>query len=291
MKSKLSRILAFSFIIFFVTDLFANLLFDDAVPEELKSEISRLYREKKIRNSFLVEVQGGTDLLIIAENGFIKAMPISAVTAVDVLNVMEEMVEIVFEKKKDDDTESETAKDLKKVKKFSIDESEKESEKKQTYLKGGIKVADNVEFFPWTEKGRRFNVSLFVTSEESWAGGANISAGLAFLRLGIHLKKGSDIVFTKEDKVSWESYGANIQFDILTIYDSFIAVGFEVALYRAMEKIFEREFFIFKTGYRYKWFEASASINVSPSVVELGLFGTKYTMGRYNFVISAGVLF
>lgn len=293
MKKKILKILSIFLIMIMSENLYGNLLFDDEVPKELKNEISDLYMAKKIKNSFLFEVQGGTDLVIIAENGFIKSMPLAAVTAIDVLNVMEEMVEIVFEKPKDEKEGIgiETARDIKKVKKFSANESGNNGDNSQNYLKSGLVVADNVEFFPWVERGRRFNVSLFVTSEESWAGGANISAGLAFLRLGISLKKGADIVFAKNDKVPWESYGANIQFDLFLAYGSFVAVGFEVSLYRAMKKLFEREFFIFKTGYRYRWFEAAVSINVSPSVVELGLFGTKYTMERYNFVISAGVLF
>lgn len=291
MKEISVKMIVVVIVIFLFSDLYANLLFDDGVPEELRNEISDLYRRKKIKNSFLLEIHNNGDLLIIAENGFLKSLSMTDITAFDVLNVMEEMVEIVFEKKGPEKISVETGKDLKKVRKFSPDEKDLKKDEEQKYVKGGIKVADNVEFFPWTPSVERFNVSLFVTSEENWAGGAGISAGLAFLRLGFAFKKGADIVFAKSDRVPWESYGANIQFDAFSAYGSFVSVGFEVALYRAMGKLFEREFFIFKTGYRYKWFEAAASVNVSPSVVELGLFGTKYTMERYNFVVSGGVFF
>lgn len=291
MRKSYMKMIIMVIIISFFSNLQANLLFDDGVPENLRNGISELYQKKKIKNSFLIEVQASGDLLIIAENGFIKSLSMSDITAFDVLNVMEEMVEIVFEKKGPDKISVETEKDLKKVKKFSPDEKDQKKDEEQKYVKGGIKVFDNIEFFPWTPSSERFNVSLFVTSEENWAGGAGISAGLAFLRLGVAFKKGADIVFAESDRVPWESYGANIQFDVFSAYGSFVAIGFEIALYRAMEKLFEREFFIFKIGYRHKWFEAAASINVSPSVVELGLFGAKYTMERYNFVISAGVLF
>jgi hypothetical protein len=291
MKKVFAKTAVVFVIVCFFADIYANLLFDDGVPEDLRNGISELYRKKNIKNSFLIEVHANGDLLIIAENGFVKSLSMTDITVFDVLNVMEEMVEIVFEKKGPEKISVETGKDLKKVRKFSPDEKELKKDEEHKYLKGGIKVADNIEFFPWTPGSERFNVSLFVTSEENWAGGAGISAGLAFLRLGITFKKGADIVFAKSDKVPWESYGANIQFDVFSAYGSFVSIGFEVALYRAMEKLFEREFFVFKTGYRYKWFEIAASINVSPSVVELGLFGTKYTMERYNFVISGGVLF
>jgi hypothetical protein len=277
-------------ILFVFSTVSANLLFDEGIPENLRNGISELYRAKKIKNSFLVEMQGSENLVIIAENGFIRTIPLENVTEFDVLNVMEDMVEIIFEKKPDEKIENLTADDLKKAGQYAKKE-EPDKKRGTPLLKSGLAVAERVEFFPWIKSSNRFSASLILTSEENWAGGFNVSAGLAFIHLGVSIKKGADIVFDKEKKVGWDSYGANIQFDIISIYDSFISVGFDVSLYRAKDKIFEREFFIFKTGYRYSWFETSASINVSPSIVELGLFGTKYTMDRFNFSVTAGARF
>lgn len=277
----------FIFLIFL--PLSANLLFDEEVPEQLRNGISELYRAKKITNSFLIEMQGNGTLVIIAENGFIRTMPLKDVTEFDVLNVMEDMVEIIFENKSDETMKNVTAADIEKAGQHA--KKEKPDEKRDPLLKSGLVVAERVEFFPWITSSNRFSASLIITSEENWAGGLHVSAGLAFIHLGFTIKKGADIVFDEEKKVGWDSYGADIQFDVLSIYGSFLAVGFDVSLYRAKDKIFEREFFIFKTGYRYRWFEASGSINVSPSVVELGLFGTKYTMERFNFSITAGARF
>ncbi|MGI6395109.1 MAG: hypothetical protein ACOX2F_10365 [bacterium] len=289
MSSKIALLL----LIFFslsLTTLHASLLFDDGVPETLKNEISELYQKKNIKENFLIEIKEEGDLLIIAENGHTKSLPASSVTAFDVINVMEEMVKVIFAKKEEGEIAEETRKDMDKVEDFTIDE-EKKPPKKDKLIKKGIKVAERVEFFPWVENKRRFNVSILAASEENWAGGAGVSVAAAFLKFGFNFKKGANIVFSKKDKVSWESYGLNVQLDILSAYGAFLAVGFEIALYRAKEKLFEREFFIFKTGYRYKWFETSASVNVSPSTVELGLFGKKYLMDRYYFLISAGVSF
>ncbi|HPY14905.1 MAG TPA: hypothetical protein PLI61_08435, partial [bacterium] len=99
MRKSYMKMIIMVIIISFFSNLQANLLFDDGVPENLRNGISELYQKKKIKNSFLIEVQASGDLLIIAENGFIKSLSMSDITAFDVLNVMEEMVEIVFEKK------------------------------------------------------------------------------------------------------------------------------------------------------------------------------------------------
>jgi len=116
MRKSYMKMIIMVIIISFFSNLQANLLFDDGVPENLRNGISELYQKKKIKNSFLIEVQASGDLLIIAENGFIKSLSMSDITAFDVLNVMEEMVEIVFEKKGPDKISVETEKDLKKVK-------------------------------------------------------------------------------------------------------------------------------------------------------------------------------
>lgn len=289
MKNRGLAAIIFLIILLTFFNNYANLLFDDGVPDELRNDISRLYKQKEMQNSFLVEIQNDGSFLIIAENGFIKKLPLGEVTAIDVINLMEEMVEEDFKKKSEMGTTDETVQDLEKVKHSS--KKEKPSETKSTYLKGGLKVSENVEFFPWAGKNERFNAELSVSSEENWAGGIGFSAGLAFLRLGLKFRKGSDIVFQKDQKVGWESYGANLMFDLFMVYNFYLSAGFEVALYRAKGKLFEREFFIFKTAYRIEWFEPSVSINVSPSIVELGLFGTKYSMERYHFVVSAGFLF
>lgn len=279
------RIIFLIFLMFFANQLYANLLFDETVPEKLREEISERYRELGLKNSFLIEIQSEDSLLIVGENGFMRTLPLKQVTAVDVINVMENMIgRVLIARKKEvkDEKESE------KIKRFII-VAPKPAQK--DYVNHGLKVAENIEFFPWNDSSERFGVSFFASSEENWAGGLNVSAGLAFIRLGLDFKKGADLIFDEDKKVGWQAFGAFVQFDLLDLYSFYLSVGFKIGLYTTRGKLFEREFFNFKLAYRLKWFEASGGINVSPSVVELGLFGEKYKMERYHFEISTGFFF
>ena len=287
MKRSLAG-LAAVLIIFFTTGIEAKLLFDDTVPTDIRNEISRLYENSGLKNNFLIEMQSEKVLLIVFENGFVKEMPLDQVTAADIFNVMYDMVDTPVVSKKEKPSEKDTRTDISKVKEFEVEKKKPES---VDFIKGGITVADNVQLFPWTEPSKRFGLSFYASSEENWAGGMNLSAGLAFLKLGLDFKKGADIEFDNDLKVSWEGYGLLVLFDLFMAYDVFLAAGFEVVLYSTRDRLFEREFFLFKLSYKIKWFEASAGINVSPSIVELGLFGTKYSMERYHFMFSAGFLF
>jgi hypothetical protein len=280
------RIIFLIFLIFFTDQLCANLLFDETVPEKLREGISQRYKELGLKNSFLIEIQSKNSLLIVGENGFMRTLPLKQVTAADVINVMENMIgRVLIAQKKEvkDEKESE------KIKKFII-VAPKPDEKKD-YVNQGIKVSDNIEFFPWNDSSERFGVNFFASSEENWAGGLNVSAGLAFIRVGLDFRKGADLIFDEDKKVGWQAFGAFVQFDLLDLYGIYLSVGFKIGLYTTRGKLFEREFFNFKLAYRLKWFEVSGGINVSPSVVELGLFGEKYTMERYHFVISTGFFF
>lgn len=288
MKRVLAVNLAAVIIIFFTFYVEAALLFDDNVPTELRNEISKLYEESRLTNNFLIEMQSEKMLLIVFENGFVKELPLDQITATDIFNVMVDMIDTVVVSKKDKATEKDTKTELSKVKVF---ESEILKKEPQTFIRGGLSVAENVQFFPWVDSSRRFGLSFYASSEENWAGGINLTAGLAFLRIGLDFKKGADIEFENEMKVPWEGYGVFILFDLFLAYDFYLTAGFEVVLYSTKGKLFEREFFLFKISYKIKWFEASAGINVSPSIVELGLFGTKYSMERYHFLVSAGFLF
>ena len=280
------RIIFLIFLIFITNQLYANLLFDDTVPEKLREEISLRYKELGHKNSFLIEIQSKDSLLIVGENGFMRTLPLKQVTAADVINVMENMIgRVLIAQKK----EVKDKKESEKIEKFII-VAPKPDEKKD-YVNHGLKVAENIEFFPWNDSSERFGVSFFASSEENWAGGLNVSAGLAFIRLGFDFRKGADLIFDEDKKVEWQAFGAFVQFDLLDLYGLYLSVGFKIGLYTTRGKLFEREFFNFKLAYRLKWFEVSGGINVSPSVVELGLFGEKYTMERYHYVISTGFFF
>ncbi|HNW82129.1 MAG TPA: hypothetical protein PKG52_04480 [bacterium] len=288
MKVSLAAFLTAALIIFSNICLEAKLLFDDKVPQDLRNEVSKLYDESKLTNNFLIEMQSEKTLLIVFENGFVKELPVDQITAADILNVMIDMIDTVIILKKAKATAKDTKTELSKVKVF---ESEKVDNKEQTFIKGGLTVAKNVQFFPWVDSSKRFGLSFYASSEENWAGGINLNAGLAFLKIGLDFKKGADIEFKNDMKVPWEGYGVFISFDLFTAYDFFLTAGFEVVLYSTKGRLFEREFFVFKTSYKINWFEASVGINVSPSIIELGLFGTKYSMERYHFLFLLGFMF
>lgn len=287
MKRSLAEMAAVV-IFFFCTSLEAKLLFDDLVPADIRNEISRLYEESGLKNNFLIEMQSEKVLVIVFENGFVKELPIDQVTAADIFNVMADMIETPVVSKKDKPSEKDTKAELSKVKEF---EPEKKKPQPGNFIGGGIVLAKRVQLFPWVEASRRFGLTFYASSEENWAGGMNLSAGLAFLKIGLDFKKGADIEFDNDLNVSWEGYGLFLLFDLFSAYDVYLSAGFEVVLYSTKGRLFEREFFLFKLSYKIKWFETSAGINVSPSIVELGLFGTKYSMERYHFMFSAGFLF
>ena len=275
--------------LFICGNLSANLLFDDTVPEKLREGISKRYKELGLKNSFLIEIQSEDSLLIVGENGFMRSLPLKQVTAADVINVMENMIgRFVLTKKKNEKKDEPDKKE--RIKKYIIVAPDPDK-KDDSYVNKGLKIADNIELFPWNDSSERFGVNFFASSEENWAGGLNLSAGLAFVRLGLDFRKGADLIFEDDQKVGWQAFGAFIQFDLLDIYGFNISAGFQIALYTTRGKMFEREFFNFKLAYRLSWFEISGGINVSPSVVELGLFGDKYTMERYHFVVSTGFFF
>lgn len=284
---KFGRFLLLLTIFFQLSSLSANLLFDETVPDKLREGISKRYKELGLKNSFLIEIQSKDSLLIVGENGFMRSLPLNQVTAEDVINVMENMIgRVVVKREKETPADDESE----KMKKYIIVAPEPEK-KKDDVVSKGLKVADNIEFFPWNDSAERFGVNFFASSEENWAGGLNVSAGLAFIRLGLDFRKGADLIFEDDQKVGWQAFGAFIQFDLLDLYGFYLSLGFKIGLYTTRGKLFEREFFNFKLAYRLKWFEISGGINVSPSVVELGLFGDKYTMERYHFVISTGFFF
>jgi len=291
MNRPIRKLLLILLVLLISGQLFANLLFDDTVPEKLREEISKKYKELGLKNSFLIEIQSKDSLLIVGENGFMRSLPLKQVSAADVLNVMENMIGrvLIGEKTKEDKEIKES--ESEKIKKYIIVAPEQKKEKEKDYLNKGLKVAENIEFFPWNDSSERFGVNFFASSEENWAGGLNVSAGLAFVRLGLDFRKGADLVFEEDQKVGWQAFGAFIQFDLLDLYGIYLSIGFKIGLYTTRGKLFEREFFNFKLAYRLKWFEVSGGINVSPSIVELGLFGDKYTMERYHFVISTGFFF
>ena len=94
-----------------------------------------------------------------------------------------------------------------------------------------------------------------------------------------------------QNSVPWEAYSLNLQANIIDIYNFYFSLGFEIALYSVKNTLFDREFFIFRISYRIKWFEIATSLNLSPTQIELGLFGVSHEMKRYNFLISIGFLF
>ncbi|MBO4699245.1 hypothetical protein J5690_06505 [bacterium] len=284
--------------------LSGNVFFDENVPEEIRGKIAESYKKGNNSLNFLIEMPDEKTISIVAENGFVKNLPIEEVSAEDILNLMDEMSEIVYENHENSETEDEKSKQADRMKKLlskwrkedferkfhENPKTDEEVEKPAKFIKGGIKLTDNIEFFPWAKKRDRFGISVFATSEEKWAFGAEGSVGLSFLRIGARFKKGINLKLA-DNSVPWESYGLNIRFDIADIYNVRFSAGFEVALYSVKNVLFNREFFIFRIAYRIKWFEAAASFNVTPSVVELGLFGAKHEMNRYNFVMSLGALF
>ena len=298
------RAFFFVLVLLFSFSLFGNLFFDENIPEELRSKITAFYKEKKSSVNFLIEMPDENTLSIVAENGFAKTLPINEITAEDVCNLMEEMVAVIYEKDKNYDKIPKDSEKLAKIKNLSskwqkdeFEESfyaeekpEAEKKPKPIFLKSGIKVTDRIEFFPWAKKSDRFGVSLFATSEEKWAFGLKFSVGLSFLRFGARFKKGINLKLG-ESSVPWESYSLNIQFDIADIYNIRFSTGLDVALYSAKNVLFHREFFVFRVAYRIKWFEAAVSFNVSPSHIELGLFGARHEMQSYNFMISSVFLF
>ena len=291
--------------LFFSLSLSGNVFFDENIPEEIRSRIIESYKKSKHSLNFLIEMPDENTISIVAENGFVKNLPIKEISAEDILNLMDEMAEVVYEEsldKSDTDTEkSEQSDRIKRLlskwqkedfeRKFHENpKTDEEAAKPAKFIKGGIKLADNIELFPWAKKKDRFGILIFATSEERWAFGAEGSVGLSFLRIGVRFKKGINLKLAN-NSVPWESYALNLRFDILDIYNVRFSAGFEVALYSAKNVLFNREFFIFRVACRVKWFEAAVSFNVTPSVVELGLFGAKHEMDRYNFVMSLGALF
>lgn len=298
------RLVLFVTFLLFSFSLFGNIFFDENIPEELRSKITAFYKEKKHDINFLIEMPDENTLSIVAENGFAKNLPINEITAEDVCNLMEEMVAVIYEKDENFDKIPKDSEKLAKIRSLSskwqkdeFKESFYEDDKKlgkkprpNIFLKSGIKVTENIEFFPWATKSDRFGISIFATSEEKWAFGLKFSVGFSFLRFGARFKKGINLKLAS-NSVPWEAYSLNIQFDIVDIYHLRFSTGFEIALYSAKGVLFHREFFVFRLAYRIKWFELAASFNVSPSHIELGLFGTRHEMQSWNFLLSTVFLF
>jgi len=288
--SGFKLILIFISILLLFKSISANILFDETVPEEIMKEISRLYRENNLDASFLIEMHNQNELLIISQDGYMRKLPLAEVTGRDVFNVMEIMINYIPTKKEKDEFDIFSQTQFIELEKRLLKEKKEEKEER-TYLTGGIKVNENTEFFPWCTTGSRFSTSLYVSSQERWAGGFRFSAGAAFLKLGFNFKKGSNIVFENNQSIAWEAYGLFLMIDIFRYRGFHFLSGFKVELYDTRGKLFEREFFIFSLSHRLKWFEMGGSFNISPSNVELGLFGQKYRMEQWNFVIFAGFLF
>ena len=289
--------------LFFSFSLFGNVFFDENVPEDFRAKISEHYKKNNIPMNFLIEMPDEKTISIVAENGFVKTLPISEITADDVVNLMDEMVRVVYEKEEKSENNAADQDQLDKIRTLSSQEKEEfkrkfyekeneggKDEKPSKIINHGIKVAENIEFFPWTQKSDRFGISLFATSEERWAFGIKGSVGVSFVRFGLRFKKGINIHLADES-IPWESYGLNIQFDILNLYNVRFSTAFEIALYTVKSIPFHREFFIFRIAYRIKWFEIGTSFNVTPSTVELGLWGRRREMDRYNFLMSLGFVF
>ena len=299
------RLFFFAACLLFSFSLLGNIFFDENIPEELRSRITAFYKEKKLEINFLIEMPDENTLSIVAENGFAKNLPINEITAEDVCNLMDEMVAVIYEKDERFDKIPKDSEKLAKIRNLSSkwqkdefkesfyaeDQQKKEEKPKPNiFLKSGIKVTENIEFFPWAKKSDRFGISLFATSEEKWAFGLKFSVGFSFLRFGARFKKGINLKLAN-NSVPWEAYSLNIQFDIVDIYHVRFSTGFEIALYSAKGVLFHREFFVFRLAYRIKWFEIAGSFNVSPSHIELGLFGARHEMKSYNFLLSAVFLF
>ncbi|MBP5405588.1 hypothetical protein J6Z19_00365 [bacterium] len=287
----------------FSFSLFGNVFFDENVPEDFRARISEHYKKNSIQMNFLIEMPDEKTISIVAENGFVKTLPISEITVDDVINLMEEMVRVVYKKDENPEKANEKSEQLEKIKQLSQHEKEEfkekfyenegdteKGEKPSKFINHGIKVAENVEFLPWVQKSDRFGISIFATSEERWAFGVKASVGVSFLRFGLRFKKGINLRLS-DNSIHWESYGLNIQVDLLNIYNVRFSTAFEIALYTVNMIPFHREFFIFRIAYRIKWFEVAASFNVTPSTVELGLDGERMEMDRYNFLMSLGAVF
>ena len=296
----------FFFIVFLIFSftLLGNVFFDENVPEEIRSKISEYYKKNNNTLNFLIEMPDERTISIVAENGFFKNLPIEEVSADDILNLMDEMAAVIHENQENQDSTAEELERKSRInellskwqkedfeKKFHENpEKEGKAKKPAVFIKDGIKLADKIELFPCAKKGSHFGISIFADSEERWAFGFKGSAGLSFIRLGFRFKKGINLKLA-DNSVPWEAYGLNLQFDILDIYGVRFSFGFEEELYSVKNVLFNREFFIFRLAYRIKWFEIAASFNETPSTIELGLFGAKHKMDKYNFLISLGFLF
>ena len=192
------RLFFFAAFLLFSFSLFGNIFLDENIPEELRGKITAFYKEKKHDINFLIEMPDENTLSIVAENGFAKNLPINEITAEDVCNLMEEMVAVIYEKDEKFDKIPKDSEKLAKIRNLSAkwqkdefkehfyedDKKEEEKPKPNIFLKSGIKVTENIEFFPWTKNSDRFSVSLFATSEEKWAFGAQFAVGFSFLRFG-----------------------------------------------------------------------------------------------------------
>lgn len=290
-------------VLIFLFPLSGNVFFDENIPEDFRAKISEHYKKNSIPLNFLIEMPDEKTVAIVAESGFVKTLPISEITADDVVNIMDEMVTVIYEKGDVPENVASKSEQLDKIRTLSSQEKEEfkrkfyenendggHDEKPSKILNHGIKITDNIEFFPWIQKSDRFGISLFATSEERWAFGVKGSVGVSFVRFGLRFKKGINIRLAN-DSIPWESYSLNIQFDILNIYGLRFSTAFEIALYTVKSIPFHREFFIFRIAYRIKWFEVATSFNVTPSAVELGLEGEKREMDRYNFLMSLGAVF
>lgn len=287
----------------FSFSLLGNVFFDENIPEDFRARISEHYKKNNIPLNFLIEMPDEKTIAIVAESGFVKTLPISEITADDVVNIMDEMVTVIYEKGDVPENVATNSDQLDKIRSLSSQEKEefkrkfyekendgKNDEKPSKIINHGIKVADNIEFFPWTQKSDRFGISFFATSEERWAFGVKGSVGVSFVRFGLRFKKGINIRLAN-DSIPWESYSLNIQFDLLNLYNVRFSTAFEIALYTVKSIPFHREFFVFRIAYRIKWFEIGTSFNVTPSTVELGLEGERRDMDRYNFLMSLGFVF
>ena len=163
---------AFFFVLclLFSFSLFGNIFFDENIPEELRSKITAFYKESKTSINFLIEMPDENTISIVAENGFVRTLPIKEITAEDVCNLMEEMVAVVYEKDENSDKIPKDSEKLAKIKNLSSkwqkdefkesfyaeNEQPKSEKPKPIFLKGGIKLTDRIEFFPVVKKTRPF---------------------------------------------------------------------------------------------------------------------------------------
>ncbi len=291
---SVKKVIFFCLMLFCYGLVFPNILFDEGVPGDIRVEVSRLYRESGMDASFLIEVHGANDLLIISQDGYIRRLPLSEVTGRDIFIVMETMMDHI----PSDETQEYLSEGIELFNEEEFAELEKrllkermaEKEKKREFS-GSIKINENNEFFPWAESGSRFSAALFISSQENWGGGLQVSAAAAFLKLGFTFTKGSNLKFQDDLTVPWESYSLYLMVDLFRYRRFFVSGGFKVELYDTRGRLFEREFFTFSASQKIGWFEIGTVFNVSPSIVELGLFGQKYRMDQWNFTIFSGFLF